>query len=115
MGKECRTRERGPTIRYGLSSEEVPLHRSQWIRQIHRWQAIAFTVAVIVNIVAVGTGKYTSLLGLGAVIGLAWTFSSFHQSAPISSWALKASPSARALQISISAARLGKSLSPRPR
>ncbi|WP_437819214.1 hypothetical protein [Sorangium sp. So ce1078] len=27
---------------------------NQWIRQTHRWLSIAFTVAVIVNIVALG-------------------------------------------------------------
>lgn len=27
------------------------MNRSQWIRQIHRWLSIAFTVLVIVNIV----------------------------------------------------------------
>ena len=47
------------------------MNRSQWIREIHRWLAIAFTVAVIINIVAVGTGKYTNRLGLGAVIPVA--------------------------------------------
>ena len=32
---------------------------SRWIRQIHRWLSIAFTVTVIANIVALttGTGK----------------------------------------------------------
>jgi hypothetical protein len=28
------------------------MHWSKWVRQIHRWLSIAFTVAVIVNIVA---------------------------------------------------------------
>jgi len=31
----------------------MPLNWNAWVRQIHRWLAIAFTVAVIVNIVAV--------------------------------------------------------------
>ena len=30
---------------------------NKWIRQIHRWLSIAFTVAVIVNIVALGGGE----------------------------------------------------------
>ena len=30
---------------------------SKWARQTHRWLAIAFTVAVIVNIVALGQGE----------------------------------------------------------
>jgi len=30
------------------------LNWNKWIREIHRWLSIAFTVAVIVNIVALG-------------------------------------------------------------
>ena len=30
---------------------------SKWIRQVHRWLSIAFTVTVIANIVALSTGK----------------------------------------------------------
>ena len=30
---------------------------SKWIRQIHRWLSIAFTVTVIANIVAMSTGE----------------------------------------------------------
>ena len=30
---------------------------SKWIRQIHRWLAIAFTLTVIANFVALGIGK----------------------------------------------------------
>jgi hypothetical protein len=30
---------------------------SQWIRQIHRWLSIAFTVTVIVNIVVMSRGQ----------------------------------------------------------
>ena len=44
---------------------------NKWIRQTHRWLSIAFTVAVIVNIVAVVQGKYSSRLGLLAVAPLA--------------------------------------------
>ena len=54
----------------GSSSEEVPLNWSKWVRQIHRWLSIAFTVAVIVNIVAVVLGKYTRSIGLLAVFPL---------------------------------------------
>ncbi len=45
-----------------------------WIRQTHRWLSIAFTAAVIVNGVAVATGKYTNRLGLMAVAVLAVLF-----------------------------------------
>ena len=43
----------------------------KWVRQIHRWLSVVFTVAVIVNIVAVVRGKYTSGVGLLAVFPLA--------------------------------------------
>ncbi len=44
---------------------------NRWVRQTHRWLSIAFTVAVIVNIVAVAQKKYTASLGLLAVLPLA--------------------------------------------
>ena len=44
---------------------------NKWIRQTHRWLSIAFTVAVIVNMVAVLQRKYTSSLGLLALFPLA--------------------------------------------
>jgi heme A synthase len=47
------------------------LNWNKWVRQTHRWLSIAFTVAVIVNTVAVLQGKYTSRLGLLAVFPLA--------------------------------------------
>ncbi len=53
------------------SSEEVPLNWNRWVRQTHRWLSVAFTVAVIVNIVAVLRGKYTGSVGLLAVLPLA--------------------------------------------
>ena len=45
---------------------------NRWIRQTHRWLCVAFTAAVIVNIVAVVRGKYTSGVGLVAVVPLAF-------------------------------------------
>jgi heme A synthase len=44
---------------------------NKWVRQTHRWLSIAFTVAVIVNVVAVVQRKYTSRVGLLAVFPLA--------------------------------------------
>jgi len=44
---------------------------NRWIRQIHRWLSIAFTVAVIINGVAVARGKYTGWVGLLALLPLA--------------------------------------------
>ena len=50
---------------------EVPLNWNKWIRQIHRWLSIAFTVGVIVNGVAVARGRYTGWVGLLAGLPLA--------------------------------------------
>ena len=44
---------------------------NKWVRQIHRWLSIAFTVGVIVNFVAVVKGKYTGWVGLMAGLPLA--------------------------------------------
>ncbi|HXX24216.1 MAG TPA: hypothetical protein VEO19_13795 [Terriglobia bacterium] len=44
---------------------------SKGVRQTHRWVSIAFTVAVIINIVAVVQGKYTPRVGFLAVFPLA--------------------------------------------
>ena len=53
------------------SSEEVPLNWNKWVRETHRWLSIAFTVAVIVNIVAVLQKKYSVWVGLLALLPLA--------------------------------------------
>jgi hypothetical protein len=47
------------------------LNWNKGIRQIHRWLSIAFTVGVIVNIVAVEQKKYTFWVGLLALLPLA--------------------------------------------
>ena len=44
---------------------------NKWVRRIHRWLSIVFTVAVIINIAAVVTGRYTTWVGLLAVFPLA--------------------------------------------
>jgi hypothetical protein len=46
------------------------LEWNKWVRQIHRWVSIAFTVGVIVNMVAVGRGEYAVWVGLLALIPL---------------------------------------------
>jgi len=46
------------------------LNWSKWVRQTHRWLSIAFTVAVMVNIVAVVQKKYTVWVGLLALLPL---------------------------------------------
>jgi hypothetical protein len=47
------------------------LNWNKWFRQTHRWLSVVFTVAVIINGVAVAQGKYSSKLGLLAVFPMA--------------------------------------------
>ncbi len=44
---------------------------NRWVRQTHRWLSIAFTVAVIVNGVAVARKAYTNWIGLLALVPMA--------------------------------------------
>jgi intracellular septation protein A len=46
------------------------LNWNKWIRQTHRWVSIAFTVAVIVNIVAVEQKRETYWVGFSALLPL---------------------------------------------
>jgi cellulose synthase/poly-beta-1,6-N-acetylglucosamine synthase-like glycosyltransferase len=41
-----------------------------WIRQTHRWLSIAFTVAVLINIVAMALGSQAVWIGLLALLPL---------------------------------------------
>ena len=59
---------------FALDFKEDTMNWNKWVRQTHRWLSIAFTVAVIVNGLAVVQGKYSSRLGLLAVIPLALQF-----------------------------------------
>jgi len=54
-----------------LSSGEIALNWNTWVRQIHRWLSIVFTVVVIINIVAVVQGAHADWVGLMAVVPLA--------------------------------------------
>jgi hypothetical protein len=47
------------------------LNWNGWILQTHRWLSIAFTVAVIVNVVALGQEKPAVWVGLLALLPLA--------------------------------------------
>jgi len=47
------------------------LNWNTWLRQFHRWLSIAFTVAVIINSIAVARGAYADWLGLLALLPLA--------------------------------------------
>lgn len=40
---------------------------NKWIRQLHRWFSIAFTLAMVVNGIAVFAGKYNNTFGILAV------------------------------------------------
>ena len=55
----------------GSLSEEIPLNWNTWVRQIHRWLSIAFTVAVIINIVALVQKEPAVWVGLLALLPLA--------------------------------------------
>jgi cellulose synthase/poly-beta-1,6-N-acetylglucosamine synthase-like glycosyltransferase len=50
--------------------EEVKLGWNDWIRQIHRWLSIAFTAAVIVNLIALGRQESVLWIGLLALLPL---------------------------------------------
>jgi len=50
------------------------LNWSKWVRQLHRWLSIAFTLVVIFNGVAVLRHGYTNWMGLLAVAALALMF-----------------------------------------
>lgn len=44
---------------------------NKWIRQFHRWLSIAFTVAVIANLVVMGKGQIAVWVGLLTLLPLA--------------------------------------------
>jgi hypothetical protein len=46
------------------------LNWNVWIRQFHRWLSIAFTVAAIVNIIALGQKEPALWIGLMALLPL---------------------------------------------
>jgi hypothetical protein len=58
-------------LRFGSASEEVTLNWNKWVRQIHRWLSMAFTVAVTGNIVALVQEKQAVWVGLSALFPLA--------------------------------------------
>ena len=47
---------------------------NRWVRQVHRWLSIAFTLVVIFNGAAVLKHRYTNWMGLLAVAALALMF-----------------------------------------
>ncbi len=50
--------------------KEIPMRWNGWIRQVHRWPSIAFTLAVIVNIVAQMHEVQELWIGLTALVPL---------------------------------------------
>lgn len=46
------------------------MSRSHWVRQVHRWLALAFTVAVVVNLVALARQDQAVWVGLLALVPL---------------------------------------------
>ena len=46
------------------------MNGNAWIRQIHRWLSIAFTMAVIANIAAMAAGSPAVWIGLLALVPL---------------------------------------------
>lgn len=46
------------------------MNGKQLIRQTHRWLSIAFTVAVIINFIALAKGKQTAWVGFLALVPL---------------------------------------------
>ena len=46
------------------------MNRNEWIRQTHRWVSIAFTVGVIINIVAMSRKEPAVWIGLLALFPL---------------------------------------------
>jgi hypothetical protein len=73
VGEQDALTECGYVVLVGVPDPfRVVFNWNNWVRQTHRWLSMAFTVAVIVNIVAVTQGKYTVRLGLLAVFPLAF-------------------------------------------
>jgi hypothetical protein len=46
------------------------LNWNMWIRQLHRWLSIAFTAAVIINVIAMSRGEPGIWVGLLALVPL---------------------------------------------
>jgi hypothetical protein len=46
------------------------MNRDKWVRQAHRWLSIAFTVAAVVNLAALGQEEPAVWVGLLALLPL---------------------------------------------
>jgi heme A synthase len=54
-----------------MDRKGVPFNWNKWVRQTHRWLSVVFTLAVVINIVAVLAHRYSTGVGLLAVFPLA--------------------------------------------
>ena len=54
-----------------VEPKEVLLNWNYWIRHLHRWLSIAFTVAAVVNLAALGQEQPAVWVGLLAALPLA--------------------------------------------
>jgi hypothetical protein len=52
------------------SAKGARMNLSQWIRQIHRWLAIAFTIGVIANFAVIGQEPYPLWAGIMTLLPL---------------------------------------------
>jgi intracellular septation protein A len=70
--KSTRLQRRSPlTDALARLSQGLTLNWNTWVRQIHRWLSIAFTAAVIVNVVALEQKEQAVWVGLLALLPLA--------------------------------------------
>lgn len=53
-----------------LTLSEVRVNWNKWMRQVHRWLSLAFTLAVIANLVALGMKEQRTWIGLLALFPL---------------------------------------------
>lgn len=70
MAPSCRRADIKKRGRSALQSKETDLNWNKWIRQFHRWISIAFTLAVIANIAAMGMEEPVLWIGLLALVPL---------------------------------------------
>ena len=70
MAPSCHRADINKRGRSALQSKETDLNWNKWIRQFHRWISIAFTLAVIANIAAMGMEEPVLWIGLLALVPL---------------------------------------------
>lgn len=43
---------------------------NMWVRRVHRWVSVAFTAAVVINLLAMGSGDVAPWVGILALVPL---------------------------------------------